>query len=217
MTLDGKIATASGDSRWISSPVSRKAVHRQLRDRCDAVLTGRSTVIHDDPEFTTRLEHRAGRDPWRIVVDSELRIPETAKIVRHGAEDGKTILVATKRVSQERVETFRSLGCQVIIEEADNDGRVSLPSLLATLGTRGDIVSVIVESGGELAAAVAKQQLADRFLVFIAPKIAGGRQSPGPIGGDGVKFMKNADNLRLHSVRRSGPDVVIDAHWVECD
>jgi diaminohydroxyphosphoribosylaminopyrimidine deaminase/5-amino-6-(5-phosphoribosylamino)uracil reductase len=192
-------------------------VHRQLRDRCDAILTGRSTVVQDDPELTTRLTHKAGRNPWRIVVDSELRIPETSRIVQRSADDGKTVLVATKRVSPERVETFRSLGCQVIIEEEDEDGHVSLPALLRTLGTRGDIVTVIVESGGELAAAIVKQQLADRFLIFIAPKIVGGRQAPGPIGGDGVEFMKNADTLRFHSVRRSGPDVVIDAHWVECD
>jgi diaminohydroxyphosphoribosylaminopyrimidine deaminase/5-amino-6-(5-phosphoribosylamino)uracil reductase len=98
MSLDGKIATRSGDSRWITSPISRLAVHRQMRDRCDAVVTGIGTVIADDPALTTRLPRRQGRNPWRVVVDSRCRTAPEAQVVRESALDGRTINATTRAI-----------------------------------------------------------------------------------------------------------------------
>jgi len=215
MTLDGKIATKTGDSKWITSDVSRRAVHRQLRDRCDAIITGAGTVLDDDPSLTTRLSNRAGRDPWRVIVDSRLRMSPEAKVVRKSCEDGRTIIATTDAAASERQETFRSLGCQVIVCETDAGGKVSLRDLVHKLGTRGDIVGVLVEAGGELGASFVRSGLIDRFVAFIAPKIAGGAGSPGPIGEIGVNLMADAARLKFQSIRRSGPDIVVNAHWVE--
>ncbi len=174
MTLDGKIATASGDSQWITSAIARKAVHRQLRDRCDAILTGVGTVLADDPALTTRLTHKAGRNPWRIVVDSRLRTPLDAQVVRLAAEDGKTLIATTPAADPTRREALEARGCQVLVCESDGAGRVALPDLMRRLGTRGDIIGVLVESGGTLAASLLAANLVDRWLAFIAPKVVGG-------------------------------------------
>ncbi len=212
MTLDGKIATANGDSRWITSGVSRLAVHRQLRDRCDAILTGVGTVLADDPALTTRLMHKTGRNPWRVVVDSRLRTPLDAKIVRQAGEDGRTILATTAEADPARQAELEAQGCAVLLCEAAN-GRVDLADLLRRLGTRGDMVGVLVESGGQLAASLLAQNLADRWLAFIAPKVIGGNDAPGPIGGLGIAKMAGAQQVQFRQVRRSGPDIVIDARF----
>ncbi len=212
MTLDGKIATSTGDSQWITSPISRLAVHRQLRDRCDAVLTGIGTVLADDPSLTTRLTYKAGRNPWRIVVDSRLRTPLDAKIVRQAGEDGRTILAATAEADPARRSALEARGCKILICEAVN-GRVDLADLLRRLGTRGDMVGVLVESGGQLAASLLAQNLADRWLAFVAPKVIGGNTAPGPIGSLGIAKMADAQNVKFRQIRRCGPDIVIDARF----
>lgn len=213
MTLDGKIATETGDSKWITSSVARRAVHRQLRDRCDAILTGVGTVLADDPALTTRLGQRQGRDPWRVVVDSRLRTPLDAQVVRQAAEDGKTILAATAVADPARRDLLLSLGCQVIVCESDDAGRVSLPDLIGRLGTRGDMIGVLVESGGTLVAGLLSANLVDRWVCFVAPKVAGGRAAPGPVGDLGVALMRDARAVSFRRVRRCGPDIVIDARF----
>ena len=211
MTLDGKIATETGDSQWITSPVARRAVHRQLRDRCDAILTGVGTVLADDPALTTRLA-RKGRDPWRIVVDSRLRTPLDAQVVRQAAGDGKTLIATLAGADPARQEALAAQGCG-ILECASEAGRVDMADLLVRLGTRGDMVGVLVESGGTLAAALLSACLVDRWLCFIAPKVVGGGAAPGPIGDIGVAFMRGARALSFRQVRRCGPDLVIDARF----
>ena len=211
MTLDGKIATETGDSKWITSPVARRAVHRQLRDRCDAILTGVGTVLADDPALRTRLAYREGRNPWRIVVDSRLRTPLDAQVIRLAAEDGKTIFATTARADPARRNLLLSLGCQVLICD-DDAGRVLLPDLMRRLGTRGDIIGVLMESGGTLAAGMLAAGLVDRWLCFIAPKVVGGRAAPGPVGDLGVMLMRDARAVSFRRARRCGPDIVIDAH-----
>lgn len=212
MTLDGKIAASTGDSQWITSPIARLAVHRQLRDRCDAILTGVGTVLADDPSLTTRLTHKAGRNPWRIVVDSHLRTPLNSQVVRQAITDGRTILASTADADPARQAAVESRGCLVLTCEAVN-GRVDLADLLRRLGTRGDMISVLIESGGQLAASLLAQNLADRWLAFIAPKVIGGDAAPGPIGGPGIAKMADAQNVRFRQVRRCGPDIVIDARF----
>ena len=212
MTLDGKIATSTGDSKWITSGVSRLAVHRQLRDRCDAILTGIGTVLADDPALTTRLMHRAGRNPWRIVVDSRLRTPLNAEVVRLAGEDGRTIIAVADGADPAQSAALEARGCKILVCNGIN-GRVDLGDLLRRLGTRGDIVGVLVESGGQLAASLLAQILADRWLAFIAPKVIGGEAAPGPIGGLGIAKMADAQRVQFRQIRRCGPDIIIDARF----
>ncbi len=212
MTLDGKIAAASGDSKWITSPMSRVAVHRQLRDRCDAVLSGVGTVLADDPALTTRLTRKTGRNPWRIIVDSRLRTPTEAQIVRLSAGDGRTLFAATADADPARQAALEARGCQILLCDS-RGGRVDLADLLCRLGTRGDIISVLVESGGMLAASLLEQKLADRWVAFIAPKIIGGDAAPGPVGGVGTLRMADAQGVCFRRVRRCGPDLIIDARF----
>ncbi len=211
-TLDGKIATETGDSKWITSPISRRAVHRQLRDRCDAILTGVGTVLADDPLLTTRLAHKEGRNPWRIIVDSRLRTPLDAQVVTLSEEDGRTIFAVTAADPARRAE-FEARGCAVLLCASDPAGRVSLPDVLTRLGTRGDMVGVLVESGGALAAGLLAEGLVDRWLAFVAPKILGGISAPGPAGELGIRRMADALPVRFQSVRRCGPDIILEVRF----
>lgn len=200
MTLDGKLATASGDSRWISAPQSRTIVH-QMRDRVDAILTGAGTVIADDPQLTCRLADfgpvtRATRNPIRVVVDSHGRTPAAAKVYQDGQAP---TWLATVDDGVERP------GAEILRLPA-NESRVNLSRLVDELGRRG-IVELMVESGGELLGALFGEGLVDEVLVFVAPKLAGGPRGVWP--GEGVAAM--ADALRLSGVHtaQSGPDLVI--------
>ena len=212
MTLDGKIATATGDSHWITSPIARQSVHRQLRDRCDAILTGVGTVLADDPSLTTRLTHKTGRNPWRIVVDSHLRTPLDSQIVRLAGQDGRTIIATLPNADPTRRAALEALGCQILLCDP-SDGRVDLTDLMYQLGTRGDMIGVLVESGGRLAASLLSASLIDRWLAFIAPKIVGGADAPGPIGDLGINRMADARPVHFRKVRRCGPDIVIDTRF----
>ena len=210
MTLDGKIATRTGHSQWITSPVSRRAVHRQLRDRCDALITGIGTVLADDPSLTTRLEHKSGRDPLRVVVDSAARTPLDAQVVRLAAHDGRTLIVTTSAASPARRAALAARGCELLVCAPDTAGRVDLADLVARLGTRGDVIGVLVEGGGELAAGFLQANLVDRWLAFVAPKIVGGRDAPGPIGGVGAARIGESLTVSPWRVSRCGPDLRID-------
>lgn len=210
MTLDGKIATREGHSRWITSPIARRAVHRQLRDRCDAIVTGVGTVLADDPSLTTRLEHRRGRDPLRVIVDSTGRTPLDARVVQKAALDGKTLIVTTPAAPHDRRDALAARGCQILVCASDVAGRVDLAELVAHLGTHSDVIGVLIESGGELAAGFLQANLVDRWLAFVAPKIVGGRNAPGPVEGGGVANMDDALLVSPWRVSRCGPDLRID-------
>jgi diaminohydroxyphosphoribosylaminopyrimidine deaminase/5-amino-6-(5-phosphoribosylamino)uracil reductase len=213
MSLDGKIATKSGDSRWITSPIARGAVHRQLRDRADAILTGVGTIVKDDPSLTTRLGYRQGRNPIRIIVDSHCRTRIDSQVVQLGKQDRKTLIATTLSADPVKVETLARSGCQILICDSDLDGRVSLVDLMKRLGTRGDIIGVIGEAGGELAASFLQYNLVDRLLVFVAPKIVGGTEAPGPFGGAGIEAIAQAMQVSRWRIKKCGPDILIDAHF----
>ncbi len=213
MTLDGKIATRLGQSQWITSPISRLCVHRTLRDRCDAIITGVGTILADDPSLTTRLVHQQGRNPLRIVVDSRARTPIGSRIVCQGQADGKTVIAVTEAADREQIAALTGVGCRVLVCTADTSGRVDLADLLARLGTQGDIIGVLVEGGAELAASVLQAGLADRWLAFIAPKVVGGSGAPGPVGGQGAATMDEALHITQWRVTRCGPDLRIDTQF----
>ena len=211
MTLDGKIATSTGDSKWITSPIARAAVHRQMRDRYDAILCGVGTILADDSQLTTRMR-RGGRDPWRVIVDSRGRTPATSKVVEQSKVDGRTIIATTEAAPTDVLETLANANCQILVCSEDRNGRVDLSDLLTRLGTRGDIIGVLTETGAELSASLIEVGLVDRWTVFIAPKIAGGIDAPGPVGGAGLLLLGLVVVVFFLCVLRCGPDVRIDGN-----
>src|SRR5918998_2420759 len=165
-TLDGRLATANGNSRWLSAPESLRFAH-QLRAEHDAVAVGAGTACKDDPRLTVRLV--AGDDPLRVVVDSSLRTPPSAAVLANGAAKG-TVLAVTERAPAERREEALSLGATVLELPADDIGRVDLHSLLSELYSLG-VRSVMVEGGSALITSFLCERLVDRMAVCIAPKI----------------------------------------------
>lgn len=197
MSLDGKIATRTGRSRWISSEDARRHSHR-LRYQHDAILVGINTVIADDPELSSREAGDGVRQPIRIVLDSQLRIQQSARVV------GSNTLIASTKQGHVGV-------AEVLTLPATDTGRVSLPHLLDELGKR-DLISLLVEGGGEVHAAFLEQGLVDKVYAYVAPKLIGGRDAPGPLGGTGVEELDLAAKLTDLDVTRLGPDVLISGY-----
>lgn len=215
LTLDGKIATSAGDSRWISGPDSRRLVH-QLRDEYDAVLVGVNTVLRDDPRLTTRLAdwgrtdpHRPPRDPRRVIVDSQARTPPTAQVLRGGSA-APTLIATLASAPAERRAALEAAGAEVLLLPA-RDGRVDLSALMEELGRR-EITSVLLEGGGTLNAGALAAGIVDKVLFFIAPKIAGGRDAPTPVEGPGVARMAEAWRVEKLQTRMVGGDVVVEGY-----
>ena len=186
-TLDGKIAAATGDARWISGPASRNRVH-QLRNQVDAVLVGAETVLTDDPQLTCRLA--GGRNPWRVVLDGRLRIPLSARLLRH-ADAHRTIVVTSDAAPSRKVRALEAVGVQVW-QFPLRRGEIHWPSLLRRLAASG-IVSLLVEGGATVAASALKARAVDKILFFYAPKI---------LGGDG-RVMIDSLNIRRVSQARA--------------
>jgi diaminohydroxyphosphoribosylaminopyrimidine deaminase/5-amino-6-(5-phosphoribosylamino)uracil reductase len=201
-TLDGKIATENGDSRWVTGEESRRMVHR-LRNQVDAILVGIDTVLKDDPELTCRIA--GGRNPARVVLDSRLRIPLTSKVLK---EDGARVIVVTKNdADPSAAEKLRTLGVE-LIQVSERKGRPALEEALRELA-RAEMVHVMIEGGAETAASALRAQLVDRLLVFYAPKIVGaeGKSMIGPLG---VRLMKDALCLKESHWRTLGKDLVME-------
>ncbi|UCG82150.1 MAG: bifunctional diaminohydroxyphosphoribosylaminopyrimidine deaminase/5-amino-6-(5-phosphoribosylamino)uracil reductase RibD [Dehalococcoidia bacterium] len=203
-TLDGKIATFTGDSRWISSEPSLKFAHR-LRSHHDAVLVGVGTVLKDDPELTVRLTR--GRNPLRIVVDSSLRVPLGSRILK-AQEAARTIVATTLKADSERHINLTQMGIETLTVDRDSDGKVDINDMLKKLGEM-NISSVLVEGGAAISTSLVSQGLWDRLVVIIAPKILG--EGTDSIGNLRIKAIENA--LKLHFVKtyRSGEDLIIEA------
>jgi diaminohydroxyphosphoribosylaminopyrimidine deaminase/5-amino-6-(5-phosphoribosylamino)uracil reductase len=203
MTLDGKIAAPDGSSQWITGEQARKYVHR-LRHRSDAILVGVGTVLMDDPSLTTRVPSGNGRDPVRVILDSALRIPVTARVVRAG-----TVVLTTDRADQANRHALEDSGVEVIEVEKDRNGRVAVVPAMRLLADRG-MLSVLLESGGELAGSLYEADLVNRLVFFVAPKLVGGLGST-PIGGGGITLaMKDAKNTGPLTIRRFGQDIAIE-------
>lgn len=210
MTLDGQIATARGESKWITGLQSRQEVHR-LRRSVDAVLVGIGTVLKDNPSLTARkppgLTVLASTQPVRIVVDSLLRIPRTAKILTQQSR-AKTIIATTKAAPEARCRALERQGIEVL-RLPSLGGHVSLKHLLAVLGQRG-MISVIVEGGGELNAAFLKAKLVNHVRLYVAPALLGGTESKGVIGGASPRRLADAWKLKQVQTRVLGTDVVVE-------
>ena len=205
MTLDGKIATSSGNARWVSNESSRHIVH-QMRHELSAIMVGVNTVICDDPLLTTRLDGVKGRNPMRIVVDSNARIPLDAKIL-NSSQIASTIVAVTPSAQAHKVAQIRALGNEVI-EVPSPDGRVDLSMLMRILGEKG-IDGVLLEGGATLNFSALENGVVDEVVSFIAPKIVGGALAKTPVGGVGVDRMDQAIALENITVSQCDGDLMI--------
>ena len=204
-TLDGKIAAAGGDSKWISGAESRRLVHR-WRNEMDAVLVGAATVRADDPQLTCR--SAGGRDPYRVVLDRRLRIPLASQLLRQ-KNRSKTIIATTANAPAAKVRAIEALGAQVWRLPA-RDGRVAWQPLLKKLAAHG-IVSVLIEGGAAVAASALKQKIVDKIAFFYAPKIVGG-DGRAMIDGLAIDQMARAIELKRLDARKSGNDLLITGY-----
>ncbi|MBI5144287.1 MAG: bifunctional diaminohydroxyphosphoribosylaminopyrimidine deaminase/5-amino-6-(5-phosphoribosylamino)uracil reductase RibD [Candidatus Omnitrophica bacterium] len=202
-SLDGKIATKTGDSRWITQEDSRRYVH-QLRSSVDAVMVGVNTVIKDDPLLISRLPNV--RQPMRIVVDGQSKTPSNAKIF---SKVKKSPLVIVTRKRSLVTLNYEKQGAEVLIAKGKGS-RIALKDLFKILAKRG-IVHILVEGGGELIASLIEERLADRFLFFIAPKIIGGRDAITSVEGSGIKTMGEVVTLKNMTIKRFLKDILIEA------
>lgn len=206
MTLDGKTATASGDSKWITSEKSRKYVHK-LRAQVDAVMVGVGTVVADDPQLTCRMGV-SGRDPLRVIVDSRMRIPLGSALF--ALDSPARTVIATIAKDPARAAELEARGAEILLC-GEADGKVDLKDLLARLGGRG-VQSVLLEGGRELAGAAVREGLVDKFLLFFAPKLLGGADGYGLFGGYGASRMADAQHIRDLVVRRFGDDILVQGY-----
>jgi diaminohydroxyphosphoribosylaminopyrimidine deaminase/5-amino-6-(5-phosphoribosylamino)uracil reductase len=208
MTLDGKIATRTGDSQWISNEACRRRVH-ELRGRMDGILVGVGTVLADDPLLTARPS--GPRTATRIILDSRLRTPSTAQLVLTAAE-APVLLVTGSEAGEERAAALRGLGCEVLRLPGQ---RLAVTDLLAELGQRR-LTNLLVEGGSEVLGSFRDAGAADEVHVFVAPRLVGGAGAKGPAGGAGVERIAEAlhiaectavlidDNVYLHGRRSTG-------------
>lgn len=206
MSLDGKIATRTGASQWITGEAARLRVHR-YRDRYDAILVGIGTVLADDPSLTTRLPDGTGRNPVRIIVDSKARTPLVAKVVADKA--ARTIIAVTEAAPEARVAALRAAGVEVLI--AGRGPQVDLRLLCRQLGQQ-DICSIFVEGGGSIGFSFLQAGLVDKLHAFIAPKLIGGRTALTPVEGEGFAELKDAVELRDMEAEQLGADLLVTAY-----
>ncbi|MEI8176138.1 MAG: bifunctional diaminohydroxyphosphoribosylaminopyrimidine deaminase/5-amino-6-(5-phosphoribosylamino)uracil reductase RibD [Candidatus Omnitrophota bacterium] len=218
-SLDGKIATRTGDSRWISSEVSRARVH-EMRAQTDAIMVGAGTIIHDNPLLTSRI--RTGRrlpatgsqpqhqQPIKVVVDKDLRISPKARIFSD-ASPAAVLIVTSPEASRRKMQALMSAKCEVLRFSLVKHGMIDLQKLMRELGSR-QITSVLVEGGGEMIGSLVDNRLVDKFMIFIAPKVIGGRDAITSAEGHGAEMVASALALRNMRIRRSGADVLVEGY-----
>jgi diaminohydroxyphosphoribosylaminopyrimidine deaminase/5-amino-6-(5-phosphoribosylamino)uracil reductase len=206
-TLDGKIATREGDSKWISGETSRHFVHR-MRDQVDGVVVGIGTVLKDDPQLTARI--KKGRDPYRIILDSRLRIPEDAKVI--GNSPSKTIIATTELAARDKIERLEKKGVRILTLDS-KQGRVDLKNCLSKLGEMG-MMSLLVEGGSQVNGSFLDEGLIDKILFFLSPKLIGDREALGIFGGSGKANLKETIPLNELRVRRMGEDILIEGYLI---
>ena len=202
MTLDGKIASVTGDSKWISGEKSREYVHK-LRAEYDAILVGIGTVLADNPSLNVRLEGN-WQSPIKIIIDSHCRTPADSKIF-----GGMPVIIACgKSPDENNLKLLEKSGAEIIKFPSHENDKVDLQKLLELLGKRG-ISSVFVEGGSKIIGSLMTQKLVNRATVFIAPKIIGGKAAPSPVGGEGFKKMSDALLLTNQQLLSFENDIMI--------
>ena len=207
-SLDGKIATRTGESRWITGEAARHRVH-QLRNEVDVVLVGIGTVLRDDPQLTTRLGITDQRDPARVIVDNLARLPLRAKVVNR-ASTAPTLLAVSQTAPRARLEALEREGIQVIVVDG-SPRRVSLAHLMEALGKLG-FLSAMIEGGAEINASALREGVVDKVLLFLAPILIGGKSAPTSVGGDGIESLGQATRLRDLRIERFNDDILLEGY-----
>lgn len=206
MTLDGKIATRTGNSRWITNERSREYVH-QLRNTYDAVLVGIGTVLADDPLLSTRLPQADTRDPVRLIIDARLDMPIDSRILQTAGRQ-ETIVYCLNGADSLRIRQYQDLGAEVVVLKGSS-GRVPLEEVFRDVAQRG-LVSVLMEAGSRVNAYALEKRLVDKVYWFIAPRICGGEQALSPVGGRGIELMSEAIKLHNVTVRSFDGDLLVE-------
>ncbi len=203
MTADGKIASYSGDSKWISCEKSRELVH-EMRGNYRGIMAGINTVLADDPLLNCRLEGRPS--PVRIICDSHLKIPMESSIVKTAAK--YETIVAAVSGEEGKISALREMGVNVLIVK-EKDGQIDLRDLFVKLGEL-KIDSVLTEGGGDINFSVLKEGLCSRLFVFVAPKILGGREAKTPVGGEGIEKVSGCVKLGAPKIDKIGEDILLE-------
>lgn len=207
MTLDGKLATHTGHSKWITGEQSRHSVHL-LRNEVDAILVGIGTVLADNPSLTTRLPEGGGENPIRIILDSELRVPLEANVVQ--VEEAKTVIVTHENASLEKIASLSEMGIEFIMVPKTNEG-LDLEIMMDELYKKG-ITDILLEGGSEVNASFLRAGLIDKYLIYVAPKLLGGRNSLTPFTGNDIDTMDEALDVSISHVDTFGEDIRITAY-----
>ncbi|WP_424650685.1 bifunctional diaminohydroxyphosphoribosylaminopyrimidine deaminase/5-amino-6-(5-phosphoribosylamino)uracil reductase RibD [Carnobacterium jeotgali] len=209
MSLDGKIATVTGESQWISGESSRKQVH-SLRHELAGIMVGIETIIKDDPQLTSRTLN--SRNPIRIVVDSQLRIPIASKVLTQ-QDKAKTIVSTTRRANKEKLDTLKQMGIEVLVTK-EKSGRVDLQELMKLLGAKG-IDSILLEGGANLNFSALEEGIVDKIQSYIAPKIIGGKEAKTAVEGAGVHSLKNAFQIDRMTPVMVGEDLFVEGYIIK--
>ncbi|MER2132289.1 MAG: bifunctional diaminohydroxyphosphoribosylaminopyrimidine deaminase/5-amino-6-(5-phosphoribosylamino)uracil reductase RibD [Carnobacterium inhibens] len=209
MSLDGKIATVTGESQWISGESSRKQVH-SLRHELAGIMVGIETIIKDDPQLTSRTLN--SRNPIRIVVDSQLRIPIASKVLTQ-QDKAKTIVATTKRANNEKLDTLKQMGIEVIVIKEKYE-RVDLRELMKVIGAKG-IDSILLEGGANLNFSALEEGIVDKIQSYIAPKIIGGIEAKTAVEGAGIQLLKNAFKIDRMTPVMVGEDLFVEGYIVK--
>jgi diaminohydroxyphosphoribosylaminopyrimidine deaminase/5-amino-6-(5-phosphoribosylamino)uracil reductase len=204
-SLDGKIATPRGESKWITGKKAREYVHK-LRNEIDALLVGIGTVQKDNPSLTCRIH--GGRNPYRIIVDSSLQIPLNAKVLRFN--DGKTIIATTKNANKGKIRSIVSKSNKVLVTR-ERAGKVDLKQLMQKLG-RLDITSVMIEGGSSINASALSSGIVDKVMFFTSPMIIGGMDAVSSIGGKSLPSLKKAVKIKNMQVNKIGGDILVEGY-----
>ena len=204
-SLDGKIATARGESRWITGSRARARVH-ELRSRVDAILVGAGTVVADDPRLTARPRGRRERFPMRVVVDPHHRVPVRARVFANART--QRVVCFTGRGSRRRQEALRALGVEVV-PLREKRGVLDFQDILRCLAQR-DVMHLLIEGGSRVNALALQAGVVDHVVWFLAPRLIGGETAPGAVGGAGIPSLEKAWKLKRVSLERVGEDWLIE-------
>lgn len=208
LSLDGKIATACGESKWISGPPARAIVHR-MRNRVDAIMVGAGTVLADDPRLTARLGKGQGRHPTRVILDNQGLVPLTARVF-HNSDTQKVLYVGAPGLPAAREKNLRKKGVEVLLLK-EKRGVVDLDLLMKKLGER-EVVSLLIEGGAEVNAGALQAGIVDKVIFFLAPMILGGKNAPGAVAGQGVRRLQDAFKIKNWKIDRVGEDLMIEGY-----
>ena len=207
-SMDGRIATHTGHSHWISNEKSRRYVH-QLRDENDAILIGIGTLLQDNPRLTTRLPQKKGRNPYRIIVDSRLRTPLHANIF--GEDAREKLILATNCKKHAELKLYQDRVYHLLQVPADELGQLDLKILMEKLAGL-EIMSVLIEGGSEISGSAVDAGIVDKICFFYAPLLIGGRGSTGMMGGRGIEFIPEAWRIKDLKIKRFGTDICVEGY-----